>query len=298
MGGTKVTTSTDMGKVSKVDRDGGALPNLLVIGAPKCGTTSLHNYLDVHPEISMSEVKELNFFSGGDAWYKGTGWYETNFDPAAKVRGESSTAYTRGHNAAVAADRAKSVLGDVRLVYLVRNPVDRIQSDYHHHRAIGEESRSLSVALEDPENPYVLATMYGSQIRPYVDHFGKESILVETQEQLLRERRVALQRIFRFLEVSDRIEREEFDRTWERSEGKGWAYSLGWKMRQRGIRLPRALRWPAQRLQRSRLLGGASGSARPPEINDDLRASLVAQIHPEVEMLRELTGMSFDDWDV
>lgn len=104
---------------------GGALPNLIVIGAGRCGTTSLHRYLDLHPEIGMSAVKELNFFSGGiepaaepqlhDAvdvmlaaahagtWSYGLDWYRKQFDPSMAIRGD------RGHAAAVAALRLSAV---------------------------------------------------------------------------------------------------------------------------------------------------------------------------------------------
>jgi hypothetical protein len=276
----------------------GALPNLLIIGAAKCGTTSLHNYLNAHPEISMSDIKELDFFVTDGTWGNGVDWYKGNFDPTATIRGESSTSYTRGRHAEGVAARAKSVLSDVKLIYMVRDPIDRIRSDYHQHRAIGMERRNLAAALADPENPYVQASSYGSQLKPYVDHFGAQRILVETQERFLTERRACLGRIFQFLEVDDQVDRDEFDRTWERSEGKGWAYSLGWRLRQRGVRLPRALRWPAQRLQRSWLLGGASRSARPPEIDEDLRRKLVACLEPEMATLRKLTGMSFDEWSL
>ena len=276
----------------------GALPNLLIIGAAKCGTTSLHNYLDAHPMISMSDIKELDFFVMDGTWDKGVEWYKKNFDPTSVIRGESSTSYTRRRQTEDVANRVKGVLSDVKLIYLVRDPIKRILSDYHHHRASGNERRGLTAALTDPESLYVQGSSYGSQLKPYVDNFGTDCILVETQERLLSERRVCLGRIFRFLEVDDQVDLEEFDRTWELSDGKGWAYSLGWKLRQRGIRLPSALRWPAQRLQRSRLLGGASSSARPPEIDDALRATLAARLEPEIAMLRELTGMSFDEWSL
>jgi hypothetical protein len=276
----------------------GALPNLLIIGAAKCGTTSLHNYLNAHPEISMSEIKELDFFLVDGTWGNGVDWYKRNFDPTSKIRGESSTSYTRGSHTEAIVDRAKSILSEVKLIYMVRDPIDRIRSDYHHHRAIGVERRSLAATLADPENPYVEGSRYGSQLTPYANHFGVHRILVVTQERLLSERRACLGQIFRFLEVDDQVDLVEFDRTWERSEGKGWAYSLGWKLRQRTTRLPRALRWPAQRLQRSWLLGGASGSARPPEMDEALRTMLVAHLEPEVAMLRKLTGMSFDEWSL
>jgi hypothetical protein len=277
----------------------GTLPNLLIIGAAKCGTTSLHNYLNAHPEIAMSEIKELDFFVTDGTWSNGITWYEGNFDPTSTIRGESSTSYTRGQNAEGVAERINGMLSEVKLIYMVRDPIDRIRSDYHHHRAMGTERRSLAAALADPKNPYIQASSYGSQLTPYFDRFGIDHILVETQERFLSERRACLGRIFRFLEVDDQVNLIEFDRTWESSEGKGgWGYSLAWKLSKRGIRLPRRLRWPAQRLLRSRLLGGASGSARPPEINAVLRTRLVARLEPEMAVLRELTGMSFNEWSL
>ena len=288
-----------MSDVRPKGADVGALPNLLIIGAAKCGTTSLHNYLHAHPEISMSETKELDFFVIDGTWSNGVDWYKENFDPTSAIRGESSTSYTRGRHTEGVADRIKSVLSEAKLIYMVRDPIDRIRSDYHHHRALGIEHRGLAAALADPENPYVQGSSYGSQLTPYVDRFGAHHILVETQERLLNERRVCLDRIFKFLDIDDQVDLVEFDRMWESSKGKGgWGYSLSWKLRRRGIRLPRQLRWPAQRLQRSWLLGGKSSSARPPEIDESLRATLVARLEPEMATLRELTGMSFDEWSL
>ncbi len=278
---------------------GGALPNLLVIGAAKCGTTSLYNYLNAHPEISMSDTKELDFFVTDGTWSNGVDWYKDNFDPTSTIRGESSTSYTRGQHTQDVADRIKSVLSGVKLIYLVRDPIERIRSDYHHHRALGIEHRGLAAALADPENPYIQGSSYGSQLTPYVDRFGASHILVETQERLLSERRDCLGRIFEFLEVNNQVDLVAFDRVWESSKGKGgWGYSLSWKLRPRGVRLPRQLRWPAHQLQRSWLLGGASSSARPPVIDEALRATLVARLEPEVATLRGLTGMSFDEWSL
>ena len=73
------------------------LPNLIIIGAMKCGTTSLHNYLSLHPEIYMSEKKEINYFSKNDIYLNGIDWYETFFNTNLKVVGESSQSYSKYH---------------------------------------------------------------------------------------------------------------------------------------------------------------------------------------------------------
>jgi hypothetical protein len=274
----------------------GLLPNLLIVGAPKCGTTSLHHYLAAHPEISMSDVKELDFFTPDRNWDRGVDWYRSNFPAATPVRGESSTSYTRDRNAAESARLIHEVLGAPKIVYLVRDPIDRIRSDYHQYRAVGIEQRPIEQALADPTNRYLEASRYGSRIAPYVEQIGKDSILVESQERLLSERSEVLARIFRFLGVRSEVQSPEFERMWEQSEGKGWVYGLGWKLRARGVRLPAVLRWPAQRLQRSCFAGGAAPTARPPEISERLRQELASQLRPEVAHLHELTGARFDEW--
>jgi hypothetical protein len=278
------------------DEAPGFLPNVLILGAAKCGTTSLHHYLDIHPEISMSNLKELDFFVTDLNWDKGMDWYRSHFPEDTPLRGESSTSYTRDRKADTTARLIEETLGRPKLIYLVRDPIDRIRSDYHQHRAVEVELRGFEEALSEPDNRYVEASRYGSRIAPYVERFGAERILVESQERLLADRAGSLARIFRFLEVDPDVTSPEFEHLWEQSAGKGWAYNLGWKLRQRGVRLPASLRWPAQRLQRSRVLGGAASSARPPEISDATSGELARSLRSEVELLRRLTGAEFDEW--
>jgi hypothetical protein len=294
-------------RIASIEREGGvkprtheagALPNLLVVGAAKCGTTSLHGYLDAHPDIAMSSAKELNFFIPDGTWSRGVNWYRGQFDPTATVRGESSTSYTSRPDPDQVAKRVRSVLSDVKLIYLTRDPLERIRSHYHHRHAARVERRSLRDALGDPDNPYLPASLYATQLAPFVACFGQDRILVETQERLLTERQACLRRIFRFLDVDDRVERPEFERVWERSEGKGWGYSLAWRLAQRGVRLPPSLRWPAQRMLRSRLLGGAGRRTEPPVIDEALRAALAPRFQREADSLRQMTGMSFAEWSV
>ena len=70
------------------------LPNLIIVGGLKCGTTSIHHYLGLHPEIQMSKPKELNFFVEELNWDLGLDWYASRFDGRFEVRGESSPHYT------------------------------------------------------------------------------------------------------------------------------------------------------------------------------------------------------------
>ena len=82
------------GRVPRRRRRHAALPNLIIIGGLKCGTTSIHHYLGLHPEINMSKPKELNFFVTELNWDLGLDWYRGRFDDRFEVRGESSPHYT------------------------------------------------------------------------------------------------------------------------------------------------------------------------------------------------------------
>src|SRR5262249_9523812 len=129
------------------------LPNLLIIGARKAGTTSLHEYLSLHPQIFMSEEKELSFFDADGRWGRGIDWYKANFDARYPINGESSPQYSRYPRTPGVPERIKSVLGMPKIIYAIRDPVDRILSDYvqiaHSRRPFPPETRSFCEILEN-----------------------------------------------------------------------------------------------------------------------------------------------------
>jgi len=189
----------------------GALPTFVVIGAMKCGTTALHRMLRGHPAIAMSDPKELNFFFGTappapDAddrwaegnWWRGVDWYAHHFPAHVPVRGESSPGYTSPDHPEVAA-RLADTLPAARLVYLVRDPIDRAVSQYHHHRRDGAEPRPLVEALLDPGSQYVARSRYSERLAPFLDHVPRQRILVVAMEDLRDERDATLTRVLSFL---------------------------------------------------------------------------------------------------
>src|SRR5688500_4466677 len=130
-------------KRGRAGAEPGAPPNLIVIGGLKCGTTSLHHYLNLHPQIAMSRPKELNFFVEELNWELGTDWYTSHFDPAADVRGETSPHYTNRPRFEGVAERIAESAPGARLIYMVRDPIKRLLSHYVHNVAGGYEQRSL-----------------------------------------------------------------------------------------------------------------------------------------------------------
>jgi Sulfotransferase domain len=269
-----------------------AAVDLIVIGAQKCGTTSLHNYLGLHPEISMSRRKETNFFLADRDWSRGIPPEVSRFDPSARLRGETCPDYTNLPHSTGTADRIRSGAPNAKLIYLVRDPVERMLSHYMHARTSGGERRALTDAVSDPESQYLMRSRYATQLKPFIELFPREQILIESQERLLQDRHAVMRRIFAFLGVDDSFTSSAFERLWASSRGRGTPLNSGaWQLakwtRRRGIFLPQFLRWPAQRVMRLRL----GGSRIEREVSDERVPWVVGQqLRDELRELRELTG--------
>src|SRR3972149_2256199 len=148
------------------------LPNFLVIGAPKAGTTSLYHYLRLHPQVFMPATKELSFFVEQNNWPRGRAWYEEQFSGAvdAAAIGEASPRYTMYPQYAGVPARIADLLPDIRLIYLVRHPIERMRSHYLDHVIYGAEKAPIEKALLD--NPlYLNASRYDLQIEQYMPHY-------------------------------------------------------------------------------------------------------------------------------
>lgn len=277
------------------------IPNLLIIGAAKCGTTSLHAYLDLHPSIFMSARKELQFFNRDD-WRERLSWYREQFATDAPVRGESSPAYSMDPWFPDVAARAHELVPDARIVYLVRDPVVRTVAQYVEHVALRLEDRPIEQALADyasPANRYVMASSYGHQLERWREFFPDSQILVLDQRHLLTDRSSVLRRVFAFVGVHPGFQTPEFDRmhnergTKMRANRVGlWMYERGLLMRarERTRVLPSRVREPLKRLV-------ADPVATPP-LPDDLRAGLEAHLRGDADRLRAYTGMALDHWSV
>jgi Sulfotransferase domain len=278
----------------------GALPNLVLIGGLKCGTTSLHHYLNLHPEVAMSRPKELNFFIAELNWPLGADWYRSHFRSEARVRGESSPHYTNRPRFTGVAERMRSMLGDdTKLIYMVRDPIDRMLSHYVHNAGGGYESRPPEEALADETSSYLARSRYAYQLEPYLDAFGRERIEIVTREELKANRPATMERVFTFLGVDPGFTSPEFAREWETGTAKGGdrfrlmdrAVRLpGLRVFDRGFdRLPEALRWRVEKIVHD----PESGEAPKPELPRGLHGRLEELLRSDVERLERLTGRSF-----
>ena len=274
------------------------LPNFIVIGAMKAGTTSLADQLGSHPEVFMTTPKEPNFFGSIDDenWPKGVSWYEELFAAAgpAKARGEASPVYTMAPRVQGVPKRIESVVPDARLIYLIRNPIERIRSMYIHYLSRGQ-ILSMSDALE--QNPaYLDITRYAFQLERYLEHFPREQILVVSSEQLRTERERTLRDILEFIDVTadvdDIARRPERNRSIDRSVPTRTYNALHRRLAR--TRLRSMLSTPVRRRARRLLSRRAAPEhfAVPP----DLEAEIWAALQDDLVRLRELVGPEMDLW--
>jgi len=189
------------------------LPNLLIIGAFKAGTTSLHNYLGLHPDIFMSGEKELRFFVKEKNWSKGLLWYESNFRDVnnEKIIGESSPGYTDFPANKGVPKRIYSLIPKGNFIYILRDPIERIISHYKHFVLSGWEKCTIEEALkEDENNHYICNSMYFLQIEQYLPFFEEYQFLFITSEELKNKRSETMKKVFHFLEVDENFSHIKF----------------------------------------------------------------------------------------
>ena len=185
-------------------------PNLFVPGAAKCGTTTLHDLLNCHPDICMSAVKEPVFWTSASIHNdKRINWYRQLFnDLEAPIKGESTTSYM--YFPEFIANVKKLFPSTPKFIFILRNPIDRCHSHYWWLKGRGQEKRSFSEAIQFDlnrsmekygylPNYYYHFGLYGKNLKKFVEAFGLDSIKIITLEQLKEDRLATLNSCFTFL---------------------------------------------------------------------------------------------------
>jgi hypothetical protein len=303
---------------------GGRLPDFLLMGAPKAGTTALHAALAQHPELFLSGVKEPKYYLCGDSpppAYRGPGDAHSNrewiwqrqryldlFAEAGddQLAGESTPFYLYHR------DARRRIAGDLpraRLVAVLRDPVDRAYSNWMHLWADGlepcadvVEACNLEARRVDegwaPFWHYRGLGMYGRQLADLFEHFPAEQVLVLRYRSLGDDPRTALNRVCRFLGVSEDVVTEipkgnskPFVNPSARTRVLGPVVRAGAAAGQ--FLPPRAWRVA------SRPLVGQlhqRGNPERPRLTAEQGEILRTPFLQDIDLLEELTGESYDDW--
>jgi len=212
------------------------MPDFIIFGAKKCGTTSLYNYLIQHPCIIPAKQKEIHFFGTGayTNYNKGINWYKSNFPTIIQKRffelfkrfaltGEASPHYI---SQKLVAERIYKCLPDVKLIFILRNPIERAYSHYNHKLTKGKEKSSfeevvaMELAMLKKKNTeickektatthhynytgYISRGLYEQQLKKWFEFFPKKNLFFVLSEDLFKNPEEELNKLFKFLSLPE-----------------------------------------------------------------------------------------------
>ena len=265
-------------------------PHFVIIGAMKCATTTLHDQLALQPGVFMSEPKEPNFFSDEAVWGRGLGWYQGLFSEAGEddLCGESSTHYTKLPTHPLAAERLFEHLPHARLVYVMRDPIDRLVSHYIH----AWSRREMDVPIDDAVRRHaelIDYSRYAMQLVPWTERFGADRVLPVFFERLTRDPQSEFARVCRHIGYSG-------EPVWNVEAG---AKNVSAKRMRYGPMMEAVLSVGAVRTLRRALLPESVRERiksrwrmeERPRLSEEARAWCVERLDPDMAVLGRMLGM-------
>ncbi len=266
-----------------------SMPDFVVIGAMKCATSSLHDQLDRQDGISMSDPKEPNYFSDGPNFAKGIDWYRSLFSsmPIGDLKGESSTHLTKYPVHPDAAERMHESLPNAKLLYVMRDPIKRLVSQYIHEWSQSTISGDINQAIREHAR-LISYSSYAMQLDKYTRFYSRGQILPVFFERLMSEPQAEFERICRFV---------GFDGTpvWEI---EAQAQNASGQRQRRSAGLNSVLGIPVvQRLRRTLLPEGLRDRIKSrwtmkerPKLNAESLEYLYGELDPDMKLLGEMLG--------
>ncbi len=268
----------------------------MIIGAQKCGTTSLATQLAQHSEVCFSRVKEPGYFNRVREWQNEIDSYHKLFSTREElICGEASTMYTFSPEWKGTHTRLHSYNPDLKFIYMMRNPIERVISNYAHNLVRGiVKGPPEEIILSDPA--YINRSRYWMQIEPYLNLFTKNRIRLIIFEEYISNQYSTLDKIAPFLGISS----NGFDRSTDAREHKtigNWYLKSEW-MREIanteafmviGQLFPKKLR-RALRKRLSRRL------EHKPQFSVDLQRSIWCAVENDVCRIEQFLGREIRQW--
>jgi hypothetical protein len=281
---------------------------VLIIGAMKSGTTTLYDYLKIHPQIATGPNKEPGFFAFEEKWSLGFDWYESQFNFDKQVHTfalEATTDYTKYPFCKDVVNRLKaSAPREFKLIYIMRHPLRRIESHARHTERTGREvgqfpsprpSHSLQVGVSAVS---IAISSYAQQIDQYSEYYDKGDLMLLTLEGLAREPLATIAKVCNFLNISAPETHEVALKS--NSGDRNSPYSIRrqlyplWQSLKQTPLLRHGARLTIPKSVRTSISTKAKEWADPHrrfKLNDDESASLITQLAPDLRRLRDQYGI-------
>lgn len=277
------------------------LPNFIIFGTRKAGTTSLYHYLSQHPEIYMSTLKGSRFFLYDPAHperrknvpVKTLEDYRSFFSgagkKAAKAIGEASPSYIGSRGAA---ERIHATIPTVKLIASLRHPVDRTYSHYQmamRYRKPGDRTPFTPETFREWSD----VGFYSRYLRTYFDLFDRSQIKIVILEQWKQDTPAVIRDLYRFLDVDESFVPDLKTKYNTGGEPRSGLIASVLKPRPFHIRLkpyiPESIRAAANRLRNLNM-------RKAPPLSPELRYELESYFHDDILALQDLTGMDLSIW--
>ncbi len=285
-------------------------PSFLIIGAAKSATTNLHALLCAHPHVFAPEQKELWYFARDHLYQRGMSWYLDFFKETApdQITGESSTGYSMHGRHPHASERIAQDLPDARLIYIVRHPLDRLESSWKTDTYLGiTEKLTFATAIRDDADRWADPGLYWKQINLYRRFFPDERILVLFFDEYKRDPVTHIQRCYEFLGIDAGFAPDNRKRN--QNASSRYRSLPGWF--QKAVRNPlflgvyRAMPYGSQRHARKALLKFFNQSRRfigrnveAPVWTDESRKWAANYYREDAAAFLEFYGKPRDYWDL
>lgn len=276
--------------------------DFMIIGAMKCGTTTLADILAEHPQVCFSSKKEPDFFGKVKDWKTALPEYQKLFNPAkGQVLGEASPNYTAFPMMKGVWDDLYEFNPDLRLIYIMRDPVARILSHYMHNLNRGRHKHE-SIEQVIFRNPgYIWRTSYYMQIKPFIEKFGRQQVLLLTFEAFMHDKAGIMRQVADFLN----IDYEQFG-GFENIHGNPSVgkYKLSHKydflvnnklVNYIEPKIPYKLKKSAYQTL-TRIAGHKT--TEKPRVTEDTKANILNVLELDLQALEKLLGRKPDEWDI
>ncbi|WP_345969905.1 sulfotransferase domain-containing protein [Sulfurimonas sp. HSL1-6] len=286
------------------------LPNFFIVGAPKAGTTSLYHYLSEHPEVFMSEPKEVNFFSKEEIEAQGLYYddfkagnlakYEALFEDAgtAKAIGEGSVSYLFYPKTP---QKLHDAIPDAKIIILLRDPVERGYSHYLMDYRLGLVSQPYEEVVHQTGNhkhkklyyqQYVALGLYYEQVKRYLDLFGLNQVKIYFQEDLRKDTEGVIQDLYKFLKIETNTQLDLAREHNAFSMPKNALIHRLYSSRNIRKTLSALLPDAVKEIVMNRLFE----RKKKPQLDPELRNELVAIYRPDIEKLEALLNKDLSHW--